>query len=390
MPERHQPIPYGRQDIDEADIAAVVSVLRSDFVTQGPAVTAFEEAVMRATGARHAIAVGNATQGLHVACIAAGLGPGDLLWTSPVSFLASANCARYCGADVDFVDIDPATFNMSPDALAAKLEAASKSGRLPKVVVPVHLGGEPCDMERIHALARRYGFAVIEDAAHAIGAQYRGKPIGSGPSLMSVFSFHPVKIVTTGEGGAVVTNDEAVARRLRRLVSHAMTRDPADMDASSHGPWYYQQVELGFNYRLTDIQAALGTSQFKRIEAFIARRQEIAAAYDRDFANLPLVPQRRDPGNRSALHLYILRLRRGATKIGQREFHERLRADGVLVNLHYIPIYLQPYYRRLGFKPGHCPEAENYYAEAVSLPMYAALSEDQRRRVVETVRRHLA
>lgn len=390
MPEAVRPIPYGRQDIDDSDIAAVVAVLRSDYVTQGPAVTAFEEAVKSATGARHAVAVGNATQGLHVACVAAGLGPGDRLWTSPVSFLASANCARYCGAEVDFVDTDPATFNMSPDALTAKLESAEKSGRLPKVVVPVHLGGEPCDMERIHALARRYGFVVIEDAAHAIGAEYRGKRIGAGPSLMTVFSFHPVKIVTTGEGGAVVTNDDNVARRLRCLSSHAMTRDQSEMDEASHGPWYYQQIELGFNYRLTDIQAALGASQFKRLEDFIARRRDIAAAYDRDFADLPLVPQRRDPRNRSALHLYIARLDLKRSKIGQREFHERLRADGILVNLHYIPIYLQPYYRKLGFAPGHCPEAESYYREAVSLPMYAALSEEQRRRVAVAARRHLA
>jgi UDP-4-amino-4,6-dideoxy-N-acetyl-beta-L-altrosamine transaminase len=389
-PENARPIPYGRQDIDDADIAAVVTVLRSDYLTQGPAVGAFEAAVAKVSGARHAVAVGNATQGLHIACVAAGLGAGDLLWTSPISFLASANCARYCGADVDFVDIDPDTYNMSPDALAAKLEAAEKAGRLPKVVVPVHLAGEPCAMDRIHALSRRYGFAVIEDAAHAIGARQGQAPIGSGPSLMSVFSFHPVKIVTTGEGGAVVTNDDAIARRLRRLASHAMTRDPAEMDGPSDGPWYYQQTELGFNYRMTDIQAALGVSQLKRIDSFIARRHDIAAAYDADFANLPVAPQRRDPANRSALHLYILRLHEGAAKLGHREAHERLRADGILVNLHYIPIYLQPYYRKLGFLPGHCPEAERYYREAISLPIFATLSEAERRRVVEAVRKHCA
>jgi UDP-4-amino-4,6-dideoxy-N-acetyl-beta-L-altrosamine transaminase len=390
MPELLSPIPYGRQDIDDADIAAVFAVLRSDFLTQGPAVGAFERAVAAVCGAHHVVAVGNATQGLHLACLAADLGPGDLLWTSPISFLASANCARYCGADVDFVDIDPSTFNMSPDALEAKLIVAERAGRLPKIVVPVHLGGEPCDMDRIEALSRRFGFAVIEDAAHAIGARYRGRPVGSGPSRMTVFSFHPVKVATTGEGGAIATDDDAVARRLRRLASHAMTRDPAEMDRPSDGPWYYQQIELGFNCRMTDIQAALGTSQLARLDRFLARRREIAARYDEDFANTALVPQRRDPRNSSALHLYVVRLRAGAGRIGHREAHERLRADGVMVNLHYIPIYLQPYYRRLGFAPGHCPEAERYYAEAISLPMYAALTEAQRRRVVDAVKRHCA
>ncbi|RAU39804.1 MULTISPECIES: UDP-4-amino-4,6-dideoxy-N-acetyl-beta-L-altrosamine transaminase [unclassified Pseudomonas] len=383
-------IPYGRQSIEQADIDAVVAVLKSDWLTQGPTIERFEAAMAQRCEAAFGVAVCNATAALHIACLAAGLGEGDRLWTSPNTFLASANCGRYCGAHVDFVDIDPLTWNLDVHALARKLEAAKREGRLPKVLVAVAFAGQSCDMRAIRALSQRYGFVVIEDASHAVGARYAGRPVGCGEFAdMTVFSFHPVKIVTTGEGGMVLTNHPEWAERLRRLRSHGMTRDPAQMDEPSHGPWYYQQVELGFNYRITDIQAALGLSQLDRLDAFLARRRGLAARYQRLLAELPLALPTTQAEAESAWHLYVVRLQTQGTTLNHRQVFDALRAAGIGVNVHYIPVHLQPYYRALGFKPGDFPEAEAYYTEAISLPLYPAMSDEQQDEVVGQLQRLL-
>lgn len=383
-------IPYGRQQITEDDIAAVVAALRSDFLTQGPAVPRFEQAVAAACGATHAVATNSATSALHVACMALGLGPGDWLWTSPITFVASANCALYCGARVDFVDIDPDTWNLDPVALEARLERADREGRLPRIVVPVHLSGQPCDMRAIHALSRRYGFHVVEDASHAIGARYRGEPVGNGRySDITVFSFHPVKIITTMEGGMAVTNDAGLAERMALGRSHGITRDPARMTHASDGPWYYQQVALGYNYRMTDVQAALGCSQLQRMDEYLDRRHAIARRYDGLLEGLPLKLPRRHPDDFSALHLYIVRLDLDRIGRSHREVFEALRAMDIGVNLHYIPVHLQPYYRAMGFDNGDFPQAERYYAEAITLPIFPALEESQQDRVVDALREAL-
>lgn len=377
-------IPYGRQSISEEDIAAVVDVLRSDFLTQGPAVPAFERAMAEYCGAGHALAANSATSALHIACRALGVGDGDLVWTSPITFVASANCALYCGADVDFVDIDPTTYNMSVAALSAKLEQADRLGRLPKVVIPVHLAGQSCDMAAIKALADRYGFRIIEDASHAVGARYRGEPVGNCRYCdIAIFSFHPVKIITTAEGGLALTNDPRLAAAMSLYRSHGITRCAAEMQSASHGPWYYEQVALGFNYRMTDLQAALGTSQIKRLDAFVARRRALAAAYDEAFRNRALSCQWQDPDTESSYHLYILRWSGGAAR--RARAFAALRAAGIGVNVHYFPVYLQPYYRQLGFDPGHCPEAERYYEGAISIPLYAGMSDAEQEKVIEAV-----
>lgn len=376
-------IPYGRQEISEADIQAVVAVLHSDFLTQGPEVPAFEKAVAEYCGARHAVAVNSATSALHIACAALGVGPGDCVWTSAITFVASANCARYCGADVDFVDIDPHTNNMSVARLAEKLAQAKATGGVPKVVIPVHLCGSPCPMQEIHALSRQYGFRIIEDASHAIGGRYLGEPVGRCTySDITVFSFHPVKIITSAEGGMALTNDAALANHMMRLRSHGITRDPAEMTHSPDGPWYYQQIELGFNYRMTDMQAALGRSQMKRIDQFVARRHELARKYDESFAGLPLTTPTQEAASYSGLHLYVVRLHTDALKRSHRSIFEGLRAAGIGVNLHYIPVYRQPYYARRGFDPKDFAQAERFYGEAISLPMYTTLTDAQQREVV--------
>ena len=381
-------IPYGRQDINQADIDAVVNVLRSDFLTQGSVVPAFENAVAMHCGVRHAVAVNSATSALHIACLALGVANGDIVWTSPITFVASANCARYCGADVDFVDIDPITYNMSVECLRSKLEGAQKIGKLPKVVIPVHLCGQSCDMAAIHALGQQYGFKIIEDASHAIGGTYRGKPVGNCRfSDITVFSFHPVKIITTGEGGMAVTNDDKLASHMARLRTHGITRDPAEMTHEPDGPWYYQQLELGLNYRLTDIHAALGLSQMKRLEEFVETRNQIANRYTKMLANLPVTVQLQPSDVYSAFHLYVIRLRLPKIKKSHREVFEALRATGFGVNLHYIPVYRQPYYGRMGFNPLNFPESEGYYAEAISIPMYSGITEDQQDRVVTALRK---
>jgi UDP-4-amino-4,6-dideoxy-N-acetyl-beta-L-altrosamine transaminase len=383
-------IPYGRQEVTQADIDAVVEVLRSDFLTQGPAVPRFEGIVAKHVGARYSVAVNSATSALYVACRALGLGSGDWLWTSPITFVASANCGLYCGAEVDFVDIDPRTYNLCPVKLAAKLELAERQGRLPKVVVPVHFCGQPCDMEAIHALAGRYGFRVVEDASHAIGGQYRGEFIGSGRySDITIFSFHPVKIITTGEGGMALTNDEALANRMALLRSHGITRDPAQMTHEADGPWYYQQVDLGFNFRMTDIQAALGASQMRRLDQYIRRRHELADRYDRMLSRLPLTRPWQHPDGYSGLHLYVIRLRLAEIARTHRQVFESLRAQGIGANLHYIPVHTQPYYQRMGFRLGDFPEAERYYREAITLPIFQTMSDAQQAAVVAAVERAL-
>ncbi|MCX7628516.1 MAG: UDP-4-amino-4,6-dideoxy-N-acetyl-beta-L-altrosamine transaminase [Methylophilaceae bacterium] len=381
-------IPYGRQDISQADIDAVVEVLRSDWLTQGPVIPRFEAVVAEYCQARHAVAVNSATSALHLACLALGLGPGDRLWTSPNTFVASANCARYCGAEVDFVDIDPRTYNLCADRLAEKLREAARRDALPKIVVPVAFAGQSCDMAAIRALADQYGFAVIEDASHAIGARYRGAPVGCGRYAdITVFSFHPVKIITTGEGGMALTNDDKLAATMRRLRSHGITRAPGEMTGEADGPWYYQQRDLGYNYRMTDLQAALGMSQMRRLEDFVARRLALAERYDQLLAGLPLKTPFRAPEGRSAMHLYPVVL---DDPTRRRPVFEALRAAGIGVNVHYIPVHTQPYYRALGFRSGDFPLAEAYYAGALSLPMYPTLTEAQQDAVAARLKECLA
>ncbi len=386
-----KPIPYGRQCIDAADVAAVTEALNSDWLTQGPAVERFEQAVAAYCGAKYAVAVNSATSALHIACLAAGVGRGDVVWTTPNTFVASANCALYCGADVDFVDIDAATYNMSEAELADKLARARKGGRLPKAVVPVDFSGQSCAMERIAALAQDFGFTVIEDASHAIGATYRGGKVGACRyAAMTVFSFHAVKIITSGEGGMITTNSRELYERLVLLRSHGITRDAAKMAGESHGAWYYQQIGLGYNYRMTDIQAALGASQLAKIDGFVARRRELAARYDRLLGGLPLTLPWQAEKDASAWHLYVVRLKLDEIAKSHRRVFEELRSAGIGVNLHYIPVHTQPYYQGLGFKAGDFPAAERYYAEAVSLPMHCGLSDEQQDYVAATLAKVLA
>ena len=380
-------IPYGKQTISEADIDAVVRVLQSDYLTQGSQVPAFESSLKNYCGAAHAVAVCNATAALHIACQALGLQQGDIVWTSPITFVASANCALYCGATVDFVDIDPQTLNLSIPLLAEKLAAAQVSGCLPKIIIPVHLCGEPCDMAALHQLAQQYGFKIIEDASHAIGASYHGGKVGNCQySDITVFSFHPVKIITTAEGGACLTNNAEIANKLAQLRSHGITRNPAEMQGEPDGAWYYQQIDLGYNYRMTELQAALGVSQMTRLDEFVARRHTLAARYDKLLADLPLTLPYRHPANQSALHLYPIQVQPESGKT-RKQIFDYLRAHDIGVNVHYIPVHTQPYYRQcFGFKLGDFPNAEAYYSRAISLPLYFSLSEDEQDTVVATLK----
>ena len=382
-------IPYGHQSISDADIDAVVQVLRSKFLTQGPKVEEFERAASEHVGALHGVAVNSATSALHMACLALGLGPSDWLWTSPNSFVASANCALYCGASVDFVDVDPLTYNLCPKALASKLEKAKARGCLPKVVVPVHFAGQSCDMAAIGSLAKHYGFSVVEDASHAIGARWQGLQVGAcRHSDITVFSFHPVKIITTAEGGLLTTNSAQIAERLVALRAHGVIKETSRLERQDEGAWYYEQQSLGFNYRMTDMQAALGVSQVTRLDQFVKRRHYLAARYEEGLKGLPLTLPWQHPDGYSAFHLYVVQLADGAC-LQRRELFDAMRQAGVLVHVHYIPIHLQPYYQRLGFTQGDFPNAETYYERAISLPLYAGLSDTDQNFVITEVRRLL-
>ncbi|MCG7563579.1 UDP-4-amino-4,6-dideoxy-N-acetyl-beta-L-altrosamine transaminase [Pseudoalteromonas sp. McH1-42] len=379
-------IPYGKQNIAQQDIDAVVAVLQSDFLTQGPVVPQFEQAVARYCQAPHAVAVNSATSALHVACMALDVTQNSLVWTVPNSFVASANCALYCGASVDFVDIDETSGNLCVLALAEKLRHAQETGRLPDVVIPVHFAGQSCDMEAIAKLARQYGFKIIEDASHAIGGRYQSNPVGHCDySDICVFSFHPVKIITSAEGGMAVTQNEALAQRMRSLRSHGITADPALLTEPSHGPWYYQQQALGFNYRMTDLHAALGLSQLAQLDQFVATRNKLAQHYDALFAQVEgVTPLAQSDNQYSAYHLYVVRIADST-----RQLHEylvtQLRAQGVFAHVHYIPIYLQPYYQQQGFKAGYCPASEAYYHSAITLPLFPSLTAPQQQQVVDTL-----
>ena len=380
-------IPYGRQDINQQDINAVVEVLKSDFLTQGPQVPAFEQSIIDACDAKYAVAVNSATSALHIACLALGLGNDDWLWTTPNTFVASANCALYCGAKVDFVDIDPRTYNLCAKQLEKKLIAAQKVGKLPKIVIPVHFSGQSCDMQAIHELAKKYGFSIIEDASHAIGGKYKGEPIGNSRySDITVFSFHPVKIVTTAEGGMAVTNNAKLAEQLNLLRSHGITRDEELMTKAADGPWYYQQIALGFNYRMTELQAALGLSQMQRLEAFVIKRNELASRYDNLLHDLPVTLPWQHPDSYSARHLYVIRLQLEQINITHLDVFNALRAAGIQANLHYIPVHMQPYYQKMGFASGQFPEAEKYYKEAISIPLFSAMTEGQQDTVCSTLK----
>ena len=379
---------YGHQHITEKDIQAVERVLHSDWLTQGPAIEAFEKKVANYCGAKYAVAVTNATSALHIACKAAGLGEGDVLWTSPITFTASANCGRYCGADVDFVDIDDKTYNMSVAELRHKLETAVKK---PKVVIPVHLAGQSCDMEAIKALADEYGFKIIEDASHATGADYKNTKVGSCRySDMTVFSFHPVKIVTTGEGGIVLTNNKELYEKLKLYRSHGITRDSDLMTQEADGPWYYQQIELGFNYRMTDMQAALGCSQMDSLDEFVARRRYLVKRYNEKLKNLPLRTPYQDETTNPSWHIYIIRVDFTKVKLSKKEIFARMRDSGIVLNLHYIPVHTQPYYQKLGFQKGDFPVSEKYYEEAITLPLYYDLTDEQQDEVIEALKEVLA
>jgi UDP-4-amino-4,6-dideoxy-N-acetyl-beta-L-altrosamine transaminase len=367
-------IPYGRQEITAEDIEAVIEALKSDFITQGPKVPQFEKAVAHKVGAKHGVAVNSATSALHLACRALELAPGDIVWTSPITFVASANCARYCGADIDFVDIDPRTYNMSINALEEKLISAERNGKLPKIVIPVHLCGQSCEMAPIAELAKRYNFAIIEDASHAIGGRYKSEPVGSCRySDIAVFSFHPVKIITTAEGGMAMTNDDGLARQMALLRSHGITREQERMTHQSEGPWYYQQIDLGYNYRMTDIQAALGLKQLNRLDEYVDNRNFLAGRYDEALTNLPVIVPWQHPETYSAFHLYPIRIAYEQAAITRDDLFDMLHAKGIGVNVHYIPVHLQPYYRGLGFAPGDYIEAEKYYTESLTLPLFPTM-----------------
>ena len=380
-------IPYGKQEINQADIDAVVDVLKSDFLTQGPQVPAFERALMGVADASYALAVNSATSALHIACLALGLGEGDRLWTTPITFVASANCGLYCGASIDFVDIDPATYNLCPQALEQKLIVAKRQKCLPKVLVAVHLCGQPCDMKAIHALSLEYGFKVIEDASHAIGGRYLDQPIGACKySDITVFSFHPVKIVTTAEGGAALTNNKKLADKMVLYRNHGITRDEAYMENASHGGWYYEQIDLGFNYRMTELQAALGVSQLSRLNEFVAARHKLAERYCKRLAGLPLTLPYQLPNTYSGLHLFVIRLHLDEISKSHKEVFDALREAGVGVNLHYIPVHLQPYYQKMGFKLGDYPKAEAYYANSISIPMFHGMTYGQQDEVISKLK----
>jgi UDP-4-amino-4,6-dideoxy-N-acetyl-beta-L-altrosamine transaminase len=380
-------IPYGRQDINQQDIDAVVDVLTSDFITQGPTVPLFEEKLKEFCGSKYAIASNSATSSLHAACYALGVSVGDEVWTSPNTFVASANCALYCGAKIDFVDIDSKTYNLSPEKLEEKLKIAKRRGKIPKVVIPVHLTGQSCDMKKIFQLSQEYGFKIIEDASHAIGAKYFDENVGSCKySDITVFSFHPVKIITTAEGGIATTNQKSLAEKLDLFRSHGITKNKNFLKNNNDGPWYYEQIDIGYNYRMTDIHAALGISQINRIKSIIEKRHSIADRYSKELNGIPIFLPWQDPNQHSSFHLYVIRLDIKKASISHKDFFIKMRESNILVNLHYIPVYFHPYYQKLGFEKGYCIEAENYYKSAVSIPIFPTLSNDDQSMVIETIK----
>ena len=383
-------IPYGRQDISQTDIDSVVNVLQSDFLTQGPQVPLFEKKVSDYCGAEYGVAVNSATSALHIACLALGLGKGDYFWTSPNTFVASANCGLYCGAQVDFVDIDPLTYNLSPEELEKKLIQAKQHNKLPKIVIPVHFAGQSCDMRKIYSLSREYGFKIIEDASHAIGGKYLDQPIGGCQySDITVFSFHPVKIITTAEGGLATTNNKKLSERMQLFRSHGVTHDPGLMTKEAEGGWYYQQVELGFNYRMTELQAALGVSQMRRLDEFIVKRHKLQERYDLLLEDLPIIKPYQDKDSYSALHLYPIKIQVNKVKNTKKEIFEALRKNGISVSVHYIPVHTQPYYENIGFKKGCYPNAESYYQRSISIPLYFGLTLEQQDKVIESLKQVL-
>jgi len=379
-------IPYGRQTISEADIEAVIAVLKSNFLTQGPVVPQFEQEIAHYCGAKHAIAVNSATSALHIACLALGVQEGDCVWTTPNTFVASANCARYCGASVDFVDIHPDTFNLCPDKLEQKLKQAEVKGCLPKVLIPVHFSGLSCDMEKIYALSQKYNFHIIEDASHAIGGRYKDTIIGCGKySDITIFSFHPVKIITTAEGGMAVTNNPYLARQMQLLRSHGITRESEELMSESHGAWYYEQQQLGYNYRMTEMQAALGLTQLKHLDDWVARRHELALRYDYLLSGLPVILPIHSQQDYSALHLYVIQLDEEKTDLDRKQVFHELRRLGIGVNVHYIPVHIQPDYQGLGFQAGSFPNSEHYYQRCISLPLFSSLSYEWQDQVVDAL-----
>jgi UDP-4-amino-4,6-dideoxy-N-acetyl-beta-L-altrosamine transaminase len=380
-------IPYGKQEITQQDIDAVVDVLKSDFLTQGPQVPLFEASIKKEVDADYVLAVNSATSALHIACLALGVGVGDVVWTTPITFVASANCALYCGAGIDFVDINSDTYNLCADKLEQKLIYAKANDlQLPKVVIPVHLCGQPCEMDKIHKLGEEYGFSIIEDASHAIGGKYKNKPIGNCEySDITIFSFHPVKIITTAEGGAATTNNPALAQKMDLLRSHGITRDTELMTEPSHGGWYYEQIDLGFNYRMTEMQAALGVSQMSRLHDFVATRNTLAANYDQLLKNLPLITPKQSDDSYSGRHLYVIRLKLSEISLSHKEVFEQLREKGLGVNLHYIPVHTQPYYKKLGFVAGQFKESEKYYTDAISIPLFHTMTQAQQDKVVSVL-----
>tara|TARA_B110000003_G_scaffold261327_1_gene282926 strand:+ start:146 stop:1306 length:1161 start_codon:yes stop_codon:yes gene_type:complete len=383
-------IPYGRQDITDDDIRSVVDVLKSDFLTQGQVVPAFEKKISEYTGAKYSLAINSATSGLHLSCMALGVGPGDIVWTSPVTFVASSNCALYCGAKIDFIDINPSTFNLCIDNLKHKLEHAKRENVLPKVIIPVHLTGQSCDMKKVHELSKEYGFYVIEDASHAIGGDYREKKVGSCKySDICIFSFHPVKIITTGEGGMALTNNYDLFCKIERLRSHGITRDENCMINSSHGPWYYEQIDLGLNYRMTDIQAALGISQMNRIDQYVQKRNELSQRYDELLKDMPLLTPQQPDYVYSSRHLYVIRLKLDDINKSHREVFEALRKNNIGVQIHYIPVPMQPYYSRMGFSMDKYPNSLSYYQEAISIPMFPIMTEEQQDFVISALQKIL-
>jgi len=383
-PKRY--IPYSHQSIDEKDVASVCSVLHSDWLTQGPKIKEFEGNIAAYCGAKFAVAVSSGTAALHIACLAAGLGKGDTLWTSPNTFVASANCALYCSAEPDFVDINPISYNMDVDKLEAKLIEASKTDSLPKIVIPVHFAGQSCEMEQIYELSKRYNFKIIEDACHALGGSYKNKKIGSCEfSDMAIFSFHPVKTLTTGEGGMILTNNEELYEKLLSLRTHGITRKSKFMEGNSDGPWYYQQIDLGMNYRITDIQASLGISQLKRIDDFVSKRYELTQQYNKSLSGLPLILPYQHSDNYSAYHLYVVRLKLDKINKTRKEVFEFLRNKEIGVNVHYIPVHIQPYYKKQGFEYGQYPESENYYEEALTIPLHPSITEKEQHRVIDSL-----